>query len=81
MDFVFRVDARLRPFGDAGPLAICFEAMEDYATPLVPGSATHDKGARVVAGKRRWGAVVGDAPKPFVYRRYLDLAPLSRSVK
>ena len=28
--FVFRVDTRLRPFGDAGPLAMSFGAMEDY---------------------------------------------------
>ncbi|MEM9173377.1 MAG: bifunctional glutamine synthetase adenylyltransferase/deadenyltransferase, partial [Pseudomonadota bacterium] len=27
---VFRVDTRLRPFGDAGPLAISFAALEDY---------------------------------------------------
>lgn len=28
--FVFRVDLRLRPFGDSGPLAISFAACEDY---------------------------------------------------
>ena len=27
---VFRVDMRLRPFGDAGPLAVSFTALEDY---------------------------------------------------
>src|SRR5262249_16462418 len=28
--FVFRVDNRLRPWGDAGPLAVSFDALEDY---------------------------------------------------
>jgi len=28
--FVFRVDVRLRPFGDSGPLAMSFDAMEAY---------------------------------------------------
>jgi glutamate-ammonia-ligase adenylyltransferase len=28
--FVFRVDLRLRPFGDSGPLAMSFAAFEDY---------------------------------------------------
>lgn len=28
--FVYRVDMRLRPFGDSGPLVLTFSAMEDY---------------------------------------------------
>nr|WP_306304575.1 hypothetical protein [Methylogaea oryzae] len=28
--FVFRVDTRLRPFGDSGPLVMNFDAMEAY---------------------------------------------------
>lgn len=28
--FVYRVDMRLRPFGDSGPLVLSFAAMEDY---------------------------------------------------
>ena len=27
---LFRVDMRLRPFGESGPLAMSFEAMENY---------------------------------------------------
>lgn len=71
--FVFRVDARLRPFGDAGPLAICFDAMEDYY-------ATHARSweryamikARVVAGEAEAGRQLMAMLRPFVYRRYLD---------
>ncbi len=28
--FVFRVDMRLRPFGDSGPLVVTYDAMEHY---------------------------------------------------
>ena len=71
--FVFRVDARLRPFGDAGPLAICFDAMEDYY-------ATHARAweryamikARVIAGEAAAGTQLMAMLRPFVYRRYLD---------
>lgn len=28
--FVYRVDMRLRPFGDSGPLVLSFSALEDY---------------------------------------------------
>ncbi|MGD9000834.1 MAG: bifunctional glutamine synthetase adenylyltransferase/deadenyltransferase, partial [Granulosicoccaceae bacterium] len=57
--FVFRVDMRLRPFGDSGPLAISLDALEDYYQ-------THGREweryamikARVVAGDRRLGAQI-----------------------
>ena len=71
--FVFRVDMRLRPFGESGPLALNFDAMEDYYQ-------THGREweryamikARVVAGDRAAGAELMRALRPFVYRRYLD---------
>lgn len=28
--FVYRVDMRLRPFGESGPLVLSFAALEDY---------------------------------------------------
>jgi glutamate-ammonia-ligase adenylyltransferase len=31
--FVFRVDMRLRPYGDSGPLAVPFSALERYLVP------------------------------------------------
>lgn len=71
--FVYRIDMRLRPFGDTGPLAIPFSAMEDYYQ-------THGREweryalikARVVAGDRTAGEQLLKALQPFVYRRYLD---------
>jgi glutamate-ammonia-ligase adenylyltransferase len=71
--FVFRVDMRLRPFGDSGPLAISFAAFEDYYQ-------THGRDweryamikARVIAGDREAGERLLEGLRPFVYRRYLD---------
>jgi len=71
--FVFRVDMRLRPNGESGPLALSFDAMEHYYQ-------LHGRDweryafikARVVAGDRAAGAELLAALKPFVYRKYLD---------
>ncbi|MBD3609932.1 MAG: bifunctional [glutamate--ammonia ligase]-adenylyl-L-tyrosine phosphorylase/[glutamate--ammonia-ligase] adenylyltransferase, partial [Gammaproteobacteria bacterium] len=71
--FVFRVDMRLRPFGDSGPLALSFDGMEAYYT-------THGREweryamvkARVIAGNMQAGQELMDMLRPFVYRRYLD---------
>ncbi len=71
--FVFRVDMRLRPFGSAGPLAISFDAMENYYQ--VHGREWERYAmikARVVAGDRARGAELMKALRPFVYRRYID---------
>ncbi|WP_123102902.1 bifunctional [glutamate--ammonia ligase]-adenylyl-L-tyrosine phosphorylase/[glutamate--ammonia-ligase] adenylyltransferase [Acidithiobacillus sulfuriphilus] len=82
--FCFRVDMRLRPFGDAGPLCLPAAAMEQYYQ-------VHGRGweryalikARPVAGELRFGAQVLHGLRPFVYRRYLDFTALDalREVK
>ncbi|MEN0044890.1 MAG: bifunctional [glutamate--ammonia ligase]-adenylyl-L-tyrosine phosphorylase/[glutamate--ammonia-ligase] adenylyltransferase [Pseudomonadota bacterium] len=79
---VFRVDTRLRPFGEAGPLAISFPALENYLQ-------LHGRDweryafvkARFVAGE---GTALAPALafhetviRPFVYRRYLDFGVLA----
>ena len=71
--FVFRVDLRLRPFGEAGPLALSFDAMETYYQ-------NHGREweryafikARPVAGDLKAGERLLQTLRPFVYRRYLD---------
>ena len=71
--FVFRVDARLRPFGENGPLAMCFDAMEDYYQHQ--GREWERYAwikARVVAGDPAAGNALMERMRPFVYRRYLD---------
>jgi glutamate-ammonia-ligase adenylyltransferase len=71
--FVFRVDARLRPYGDAGPIAMSFEALESYYQEQ---GREWERYAliktRVVAGDHEAGRLLLDRLNPFVYRRYLD---------
>ena len=75
--FVFRVDARLRPFGDAGPLAFSFEAMEAYYQSQAREWERYAMiKARVVAGDRAAGAALMAMLRPFVYRRYLDFGAI-----
>jgi glutamate-ammonia-ligase adenylyltransferase len=71
--FVFRVDMRLRPLGEAGPLAMNFGAFEDY---LQQHGRDWERyawvKARAITGADRYRALYGEAVRPFVYRRYLD---------
>lgn len=70
---VFRVDMRLRPFGDGGPLAMVFDAMENYYQ--LQGREWERYAwikARDVAGDPAAGAALLERMNPFVYRRYLD---------
>jgi glutamate-ammonia-ligase adenylyltransferase len=70
---VYRVDMRLRPFGDAGPLAISFSGMEHYYE--VHGRAWERYAlvkARVMAGDKQKGRELMAILRPFIYRRYVD---------
>ena len=68
--FVFRVDMRLRPYGDAGPLAVSHAALEQY---LITQGRTWERyawlKARALTGD---GAALDALVTPFVYRKYLD---------
>ena len=71
--FVFRVDMRLRPFGDSGPLVTSFAALEDYLQ--VHGRDWERYAyvkARALPGQHRYAALRESVMRPFVYRRYLD---------
>lgn len=71
--FVYRVDMRLRPFGESGPLVQSFAGMEVYYQQ-------HGREweryafvkARPVAGDIAAGEQLLEILRPFVYRRYLD---------
>jgi [glutamine synthetase] adenylyltransferase / [glutamine synthetase]-adenylyl-L-tyrosine phosphorylase len=71
--FVYRVDLRLRPFGDSGPLAVSFDAIEDY---LQQHGRDWERyayvKARPVFGEPGFDELYRDVLRPFVYRRYLD---------
>ncbi len=73
--YVFRTDVRLRPFGDSGPLAMSFDAMEAYYQ-------AHGRDweryawvkARIISGDSAAGEQLLKIMRPFVYRRYLDFS-------
>ncbi|QDE38211.1 bifunctional [glutamate--ammonia ligase]-adenylyl-L-tyrosine phosphorylase/[glutamate--ammonia-ligase] adenylyltransferase [Luteibacter pinisoli] len=68
-----RVDLRLRPFGNAGRLALPFTAMEQYYQREGRDWERYAWiKARPVAGDRTAGRELQDMLRPFVYRRYLD---------
>jgi len=71
--FVFRVDMRLRPFGESGALVSCFEAMEDYyETQGREWERYAMIKARVITGDEVEKERLSSLLRPFVYRRYLD---------
>jgi glutamate-ammonia-ligase adenylyltransferase len=71
--FVFRVDMRLRPFGDSGPLVVSLSALEDY---LQQHGRDWERyawiKARAIVGVEAYAASYEEFVRPFVYRRYLD---------
>ena len=74
---VFRVDMRLRPYGDSGPLVSHRAAMEQYYTHQGRDWERYAFiKARVVAGDARLGEDFLHWMKPFVYRRNLDYSAL-----
>jgi glutamate-ammonia-ligase adenylyltransferase len=69
--YVFRVDLRLRPWGDSGPLAMGFAMLEDY---LVAQGRPWERyawiKARPLTGERHDELM--QIVRPFVFRKYLD---------
>lgn len=76
--FVFRVDARLRPFGDAGALAVSFDFMESYYQHQGREWERYAMiKARPVCGEPAHAEALTSLLRPFVYRRYLDYGAFS----
>lgn len=69
----FRVDMRLRPFGDGGPLVGSFNALERYYQSQGREWERYAMlKARPVAGDIHAGYTLLAALKPFFYRKYID---------
>jgi glutamate-ammonia-ligase adenylyltransferase len=71
--FVFRVDLRLRPFGDSGPVVSNAAALEDYLQ--IHGRDWERYAwvkARAITHASGYQEIYQAAIRPFVYRRYLD---------
>ena len=75
--FVYRVDMRLRPFGDSGPLVTTFNSVEDYYQ-------THGREweryamvkARVLGQEGAYKEELENMLRPFVFRRYIDFSAI-----
>lgn len=75
--FVFRIDMRLRPFGQSGPLVQSFKAMEQYYTQQGREWERYAMiKARCVAGDKHDGAQLLEKLKPFVFRQYTDFSAI-----
>ncbi len=81
--FVFRVDTRLRPNGDSGPLVCALPMLEQYfydqgreweRFAWLKGAVVADSGLAGDDARRRDEAALAEIVQPFVYRRYLDFA-------
>ncbi len=73
--FVFRVDTRLRPYGDSGPLVVSFDMLEEYF--YTQGREWERYAwvkARAITGDRH--EQLQSLASPFVYRRHLDYSAL-----
>ena len=71
--FVYRVDTRLRPNGDSGPLAMNFTAMEHYYQ--LQGRDWERYAmikAKIIGGTESDRDTLASMLRPFTYRRYLD---------
>jgi glutamate-ammonia-ligase adenylyltransferase len=74
--YVFRVDMRLRPYGEGGPLVSSFEMLENY---FITQGREWERYAwikgRPLTGDR--GSELEELVRPFVYRRHLDYNALA----
>lgn len=74
--FVFRVDTRLRPYGESGPLVVTFDMLEEYFT--TQGREWERYAwvkSRLLEGDE--GAALEATVSPFVYRRHLDFSAIA----
>ena len=75
--FVFRVDMRLRPYGQSGALVMSFDALEEYY--LTQGREWERFAmvkARAVAGDAKEIQRLDEILRPFIYRKYLDFGAI-----
>lgn len=79
--FVFRVDARLRPNGDSGPLVTSLPMLEQYfyaqgreweRFAWLKSRVIADSGVAPASVREEDEAALTRIVEPFVYRRYLD---------
>ncbi|MBK5914408.1 bifunctional [glutamate--ammonia ligase]-adenylyl-L-tyrosine phosphorylase/[glutamate--ammonia-ligase] adenylyltransferase [Rhodocyclus purpureus] len=79
---VFRVDMRLRPNGDSGPLVCSLDALENY---FVTQGREWERYAWIKARilnqgdnlQPEWAQALEQVARPFIYRKYLDFGAIN----
>ncbi|MEQ1628984.1 MAG: bifunctional [glutamate--ammonia ligase]-adenylyl-L-tyrosine phosphorylase/[glutamate--ammonia-ligase] adenylyltransferase [Gallionella sp.] len=77
--YVFRVDMRLRPYGDSGPLVMSFAALEEY---LITQGREWERyawiKARVISPMHATAEIdeLMHLTQPFIFRKYLDFGAI-----
>ena len=73
--FVFRVDTRLRPYGESGPLVMGFGAVEQYYQSQGRDWERYAMiKAKALAGNQADIDYIESLLRPFIFRRYLDFS-------
>lgn len=74
--FVYRVDMRLRPFGDSGPLVLSFAALEDYYQEQGRDWERYAMVKARIMGDNddAWSQELRNMLRPFIFRRYIDFS-------
>lgn len=74
---VFRVDLRLRPFGQSGPLVASLPALEHYYQEQGRDWERYAMvKARLIRAPERYQKELLQLLRPFVYRRYIDFSAI-----
>ncbi|CAM3508963.1 Glutamate-ammonia-ligase adenylyltransferase [Vibrio aerogenes CECT 7868] len=76
--FCYRVDMRLRPFGDSGPLVMSFAALEDYYQEQGREWERYAMVKARVMGREMYACYrqLRQMLRPFVFRRYIDFSAI-----
>jgi glutamate-ammonia-ligase adenylyltransferase len=76
--FCYRVDMRLRPFGDSGPLVMSFSALEDYYQEQGREWERYAMVKARVMGREMYSCYreLRQMLRPFVFRRYIDFSAI-----
>lgn len=75
--FVFRVDMRLRPYGESGPLVVSFSGLEDYYQEQGRDWERYAMvKARSLGPWNHFSDELHCLLRPFVYRRYIDFSAI-----
>mgnify|MGYP000044192697 CR=1 FL=1 len=79
--FVYRVDMRLRPYGDSGPLVMSYNMLEDYYQEQGRDWERYAMLKARTIVPERWQKhpeldYLNQLIRPFVYRRYIDFSAI-----